>query len=276
MTDPQMKERHPLHWSLESQTGNDVHRNDVFSVLSHTYSRTKFFGRQLNGCLKYVMFPNYLAGYERTLSSGIKLYRYGGCAAISRSRDQQGGIRYTVLCRNELSGEDARYVFLCSDEEPHTLQDGWEITVTNDSPGQYDSISCFGHVITDKGNREIELSFEKGMSVRLLPLPKDEPLVCMWSLIDSFSSMAKISETRQFRFAILDDMEKVVSGNRITYFDTWTLPEYAGGIELKGYCIVGPHRDPQYFWVDSWDRIAAFSNTTFLYIFESDEEGDTL
>lgn len=246
-------ERERLHWSFDHDPdGQPPHVGDA---LREALGSWQAAGREGMEPRRYDVLPNYAAGRSPAgLESGGDLRI--GVATISRSRAEDGSMRYRVTHDNATSGEQVTLQFRTTGDPLPRLAGEWVVKATNNAGDDYRCVRCTGAATVRAGRRVISLTVG-GVHMRAGDLDAALPLTCWWALFDGLSAIAR-GEADGSTFALLEDLEKLRAP--CTVRPLAGVAVEVAGHRLRGYCQHGAGMLPSYWWVDDHGLVCIVSS----------------
>lgn len=247
----------PLHWSFNYGPHHSPDSNFRAELSEHLESwvnddSTGHDDRAMK--LDYHILPNFWDGYANEgdlTSNGSRMDLTCGSLRIQRSTPDDAHYAYDISYRHETSGEELSARYHTAHNPARSLQDTWSLHTTNRGRDLYRSIHIEGNIEASA----ITLSVNDRLRFQSAKLPIGETVTCNWSLFDCFAELAPHAP-----FNLLENLEKLKPGCRITFLEEHTLALSSGPLRLRGYVLHGPGAPPSYWWLREDGHVAIASN----------------
>lgn len=249
----------PLHWSFNYGPHHSPQSNFRAELLEHLDSCVQDDTAVRNDQpmeLGYRILPNFWDGYatESELPTNqTRLELACGRLHIRRSKSDANQYAYAINYRHETSGEDTFAHYLTRTDPTRNLVKEWSLQTTNQGRDLYRSIRIDGNI----EESAIMLSVNGELRFQNTDIPAGETVTCNWSLFEGFAELARHAPTQ---LNLLENLEKLKRGCRITFLEEHELALPSGPLRLRGYVLHGPGAPPSYWWLREDGQVAIASN----------------
>ena len=268
-----MSQSSKLHWSFNyNHAGQQPYfAEQLVETLQEYYETQQDDGKPGQSLPRqtcrqvYEVLPNFWRGHKGLAGQTEGGYDLRvGSVALERTREENGGWRYKVRFVNTTSGEDLQLSFSCAGDKRRALTGEWQVQTENSAGDLYRRFLCKGRLERrDSGRSDIRLNIN-GLEIVAGSVDDSTPLTCNWSLFDVIPSLDGNSGNTEI--ALLEDLEKLRSRNRVGYLENWTLELGQRREELAGYFLCGEGVVPSYWWVDRFGNVVIVSSTLQTFI----------
>ena len=243
-----------LHWSFDYNYGaqNPHFTEQLVDTFLRFYAEPET-DRTAAEATEHIfdIFPNYWRGYARGdyLQDNLSL----GRAIIKRHQADDNRWHYTIQYTNRTSGEELQLRFHTADDLYRSLTGKWHVQAQNDCQDSYSTFACEGQRVAD----EIRLTVNHA-EITVGRVQKDMPFTCNWALFDVIPALSQTirGSDEIVEMAVLEDLEKLRSTNRIGFLESIQLHE----TQLDGYYLYGEGLLPSYWWLDMHGNVAISAN----------------